>query len=134
MPSPSWMRSMPRSAPRGSRASPGEDERSSTHGSFAAVRATLLVAGLATSLSFETAAFGGRTRFGWLHDTETVQQRTVELENWFVEQDGEKYAGGTRDENLIWWGPVIGITDRLELALPLEIEVAGHGMTSATNI
>jgi hypothetical protein len=89
-----------------------------------------------TIAALATPAFAGQTRFGWLHDTDTVPQRGVELENWFVEQDGEKgYAAGpSQDETLIWWGPVVGITDRLELALPLELSVSGPETNLAVSV
>src|SRR5215470_14351616 len=67
-------------------------------------------------------AFAGRTRFGWITDTETIPQRAVELESWVLEQDGKGADGVPKtDQTLVWWAPVIGLTDRLELALPVEI-------------
>jgi hypothetical protein len=95
----------------------------------------ILLAGLLCLAFSESVALAGRTRFGWIHDTETLPQRGVELETWLVEEDGEAYGSGPRrDANLIWWGPVIGLTDRLELALPLELEASGRGMRQATSV
>ena len=64
-------------------------------------------------------ARAGRTHFGWLYDTTTLPERTVELESWFLEESGK---GDDRlDEALLWWGPVLGLTDELELAVPVEV-------------
>ena len=66
----------------------------------------------------EGAAHAGRSHFGWLYDTETVPERGVELEQWVSDQhrQGPTHAA----ETAVWWGPVIGITDQLELAVPIE--------------
>jgi hypothetical protein len=65
-------------------------------------------------------AQAGRSFYGWLYGTEVMPERGVELQTWIVEQN-DKYGSGGRDSSL-WWGPLIGITDRLELALPIELE------------
>ena len=68
----------------------------------------------------EGAAHAGRSHFGWLYDTETVPERGVELEQWVTDQ---RRQGPTHeDETQIWWAPVIGITDQLELAVPIQWE------------
>jgi hypothetical protein len=77
-------------------------------------------------------ARAGRTRFGWLYDVETVPQRSVEIETWIYEKDGK--GSPEIDETWLWWGPVIGVTDRVELAIPIEFahkrtaESAGTGL------
>jgi hypothetical protein len=61
----------------------------------------------------------GRSFYGWLYGTEVMPERGVELQTWILEEDS-KYA--TNDQtSSIWWGPLIGITDQLELALPVEL-------------
>jgi hypothetical protein len=66
----------------------------------------------------EGAAHAGRSHFGWLYDTETVPERGVELEQWITDQHRQ---GPTHEnETSLWWAPVIGITDQLELALPID--------------
>jgi hypothetical protein len=79
-----------------------------------------------------TAAHAGRTRFGWLYDTDTVPERGVELETWVLEEDGK----GTPavDETSLWLAPVIGITDRLELALPIEISYTRDPVGARTDL
>jgi hypothetical protein len=62
-------------------------------------------------------ASAGRTDFGWLFGTETMPERGVELQSWVYEENGRP---GLPDETSLWWGPVIGITDQLELSLPIE--------------
>ncbi len=76
----------------------------------------LVAVGLVASAG---AAHAGRSRFAWLYDAETVPQRGVEVESWVQETDGRGGAG--IDETLLWWAPVIGLTDRLELAIPVEV-------------
>jgi hypothetical protein len=80
---------------------------------LACAAAALAVVGAAGS------AHAGRTRFAWLYDAETVPQRGVELETWLQETEGRGAAG--IDETLLWWAPVIGLTDRVELVLPVEL-------------
>jgi len=80
-------------------------------------------------------AFAGRTRFGWITDTETIPQRAVELESWVLEQDGKGADGVPKtDQTLVWWAPVIGLTDRLELALPVEIAFTRTAAASSTQL
>lgn len=65
-------------------------------------------------------AHAGRSFFGWLESTEVMPERGVELQTWMFEEN-EKY--GTDDKDTwFWWGAVVGITDRLELQLPIEAE------------
>jgi hypothetical protein len=74
-------------------------------------------AALAILLIAERSAAAGRSRFGWLYDVDTLPERSVELETWIFEENGK----GPISETTVWWAPVIGITDRLELALPIEL-------------
>lgn len=99
-------------------------------------RARIVVAGLLTVLSLVGGtAHAGRTRFGWLSDTETIPQRGVELQSWVHEMDGKGDSDATKtDQTLVWWAPIIGITDRLELALPVETAFTRTATTSSTQI
>lgn len=80
-------------------------------------------------------AEAGRTNYGWLYGTETNAERGVEVETWMIEEDG-KDAGGQARENRLWWGPTVGITDHLELALPAEVawEDPGDGTPAHTTL
>ena len=78
-------------------------------------------------------AAAGRTRFGWLYDTETVPERGVELETWMLEEDHK--GNPPVDETSLWLAPVVGVTDRVELAFPIELSFTSGGMEAAsTNI
>ncbi len=72
---------------------------------------------LVLAIGIVSTAHAGRTPFGWLYGTETLPERGVELETWLQELDGK---AGT-DQTLVLWAPVFAITDRLELALPIEV-------------
>jgi hypothetical protein len=67
---------------------------------------------------FAAPAQAGRTHFGWLYDTETLPQRGVELETWIQE---ENLPGD--ESTLFWWAPIVGITDRFELAVPVAFKL-----------
>jgi hypothetical protein len=75
-------------------------------------------------------ADAGRTFYGWLYGTEVNPERGVEIETWLFEEDG---LGANRSQSsTVWWGPTIGITDHLELAIPVELTWADPnvGMTT----
>jgi hypothetical protein len=64
-------------------------------------------------------AFAGRTFYGWLYGTEVMPERSAEIQTWVLEENG---TGDVKaKESLIWWSPLIGVTDQLELALPVEL-------------
>jgi hypothetical protein len=81
-------------------------------------------------LAVAVPAQAGRSRFGWLYDSETLPVRAVELENWVQEEDGK--AG--EDETLIWWAPVVGLSNRIELAIPIELSLTETATTSSARI
>jgi len=65
-------------------------------------------------------AHAGRSFFGWLYGSEVMPERSVELQTWVSEENkNESFMDRSRS---IWGvGPLIGITDQLELVLPLEV-------------
>jgi hypothetical protein len=67
-------------------------------------------------------AGAGRRRFAWLADTEVMPERTAELEWWVWErtEDGPRFV-------YLAVAGVIGLSDHLELSLPLELGVRGDG-------
>jgi len=74
------------------------------------------------------AADAGRTPFGWARATETLPERGVELETWIFEKNGVEADDGAGDagadlpdETSVWWTTVVGITDQIEIAIPIEI-------------
>jgi hypothetical protein len=78
-------------------------------------RPTWLV--IAFGISLGGRAHAGQTHFGWLYGTDTLPQRGVEIVSWVEDQTGL----GTLDQTWLAWGPIFGLTDRLELALPVEL-------------
>ena len=65
-------------------------------------------------------AHAGRTFYGWLYGTEVVPERGVELQTW-IQDENDKYSSRNK-ETWLAWGPQVGITDELELGLPVELE------------
>ena len=63
-----------------------------------------------------TAAVAGRTHYGWLPGSEVLPERGAELESWLAEENRETLKQTT-------WGfaALVGVTDQLELALPIEL-------------
>jgi len=86
------------------------------------VRGLVLFAAVAVGAA-PGVAHAGRSFFGWLQATEVMPERSVELQNWTGEKN--KYqvndAGLERSESVWGVAPFIGITDQLELNLPLDI-------------
>jgi hypothetical protein len=66
-----------------------------------------------------TSAHAGRTFYGWLYGTETLPERGVELVNAIDERNVQFSSVG--DHETTWrLTTVVGITDQLELGLPIE--------------
>jgi hypothetical protein len=65
-------------------------------------------------------ARAGRSGFGWFFDTEVVPERGVELETWIIDENG--IGDGAADTTRVLWQPVVGVTDRIEIALPVEVD------------
>ena len=74
-----------------------------------------LVAFLGASVVALPDAEAGRRPFIWVWDTEVLREREIEMEQWIWEVDRDK-----KHAAWLWWAPVLGVTDRLELAIPLE--------------
>ncbi|MDB4954697.1 MAG: hypothetical protein JWO36_2266 [Myxococcales bacterium] len=79
-------------------------------------------------------AHAGRTFYGWLYGTEVMPERGAELMTWVAEENGKNHEANASQTS--WWiGPLIGITDQLELALPVEMswgasDIPGSAHTS----
>src|SRR5262245_28868563 len=65
--------------------------------------------------TFPSEASAGKRLFTWSYDTDVASERTLELETWITERIGDHEAGASA-----LWAPVLGVTDRFELSLPLE--------------
>jgi len=70
-------------------------------------------------------AQAGRSHYGWLYGSEVNPERAVELETWILERNGR--GDEETEETSTWWAPVVGITDHVEVAIPVEIEWNDHG-------
>jgi len=84
---------------------------------------------IAVLLAWSAPAHAGRSFFGWLYSTEVMSERRVELQTWVFEEDGK--VGNTKQTSL-WSAPLVGITDQLELALPIEMSSTGADMEAQT--
>lgn len=83
--------------------------------------------GVRTALAFSIAAcvlpraaHAGRSFYSWLYGTEVMPERGVELQSWIQEED-DKYTSRV-DEAWLAWSAQAGVTDQLELGLPVELQ------------
>ena len=78
-----------------------------------------MVVVVATLMGTPVTAHAGRTFYGWLYNTEVMPERGAEVQSWLDEENGRE------PDNLhtTTWGfsGLIGVTDRLTLAFPLEL-------------
>lgn len=96
----------------------------------AVLRAMVLAGVVAVAMS--GSAHAGRGDYGWLYSTEVLPERSVELQQWVWEEDNKDGPAHTKETKL-WWGPVVGLTDQLEIALPIELAWStGQDATGAT--
>src|ERR1043166_375891 len=79
-------------------------------------------------------ANAGRTAFAWPYDTETLVKRGVEIQTWIVELDdlGTGSSGLHLQQTDVWWETLIGVTDKLELSIPMIFKWE-HGDGVANN-
>jgi len=78
-----------------------------------------------------SSAHAARTPFGWLYGTETLPERGAEIQTWLQELDGK--APGV-DQTLVLWAPIFGLTDQIELALPIELLYSRTAAGSSTGL
>lgn len=65
-------------------------------------------------------ALAGRVYYGWLYGTEVMPERGAEIQTWVLEENG---VGDAKEQKTLWWlGALVGVTDQLELAFPVEME------------
>lgn len=64
-------------------------------------------------------AHAGRNIYGWLFGSEVLPERGVELQSWIWDEN-DKYGRRNR-ETWILWAPAVGVTDQLEISLPVEL-------------
>jgi hypothetical protein len=85
-----------------------------------AARWVVMMAALAV-VGLPAPAEAGRRPFIWVYDTEIVPKGDVELEQWLWARSPAPGVSGDAARYWIWWGPVFGLTQRLELALPFQV-------------
>lgn len=68
-----------------------------------------------------TSAEAGRRPFIWTWDTEIVPQGDLELEQWFWARSRTDATPNRLATNWLWWGPVYGVNDYVELAVPFQV-------------
>ncbi len=79
-----------------------------------------LVVFVAVACVAPATAEAGRSFFGWLYPTEVMPERQVELQTWVSEENRTEEANN-RSRSIWGVAPLVGITDQLELVLPLEV-------------
>jgi hypothetical protein len=71
-------------------------------------------------LAWAGPAQAGRRPFIWAYDTEIVPKGDVELEQWLWVRSRAP-ALPQPSSYWVWWGPVFGLSQHLELALPFQV-------------
>ena len=66
------------------------------------------------------AAQAGRTQYGWLFGTEVMPERGAELQTWITEENATNGDAVNYHETLWGMQALIGVTDQIELAFPVE--------------
>jgi hypothetical protein len=80
----------------------------------------IALAALLVACLLPRTALAGRTFYGWLYGTEVMPERGVELQTWVLEVNDKQDTGSK--ESSVWWAPLVGVTDQLQLSLPVEWE------------
>src|SRR5262245_49855853 len=75
-------------------------------------------------------AHAGRTFYGWLYGTEVMPERGAELQSWLTEENKSDGPMETHETSWLVSG-VIGVTDRLELDFPVEVQWSHDEPSSA---
>jgi hypothetical protein len=82
---------------------------------LAAVRAAFVVLMLVVAPRIATA---GKSNYGWLYGDEVLPKRGTEVQTWVYERNG--IEDDTVRETHMWWGALVGVTDKFELVFPTE--------------
>jgi hypothetical protein len=84
------------------------------------VRGGLVLIGAVALASAPATAHAGRSFFGWLIGSEVMPERSVEIQTWISEEN--RLEPENNLSRSTWGlGPFVGITDQLELSMPLEL-------------
>ena len=85
-----------------------------------AVRWAVMV-GLLGLAVLPEAARAGQRPFIWAFDTKIVPKGSLELEQWLWVRGRAPGVADSPARYWIWWAPVFGLTQRLEVALPFQV-------------
>ncbi|MFL5355915.1 hypothetical protein [Archangium sp.] len=88
---------------------------------MSAVRGFVMLLAVLAVAVLPAPAEAGRRPFIWVYDTEIVPKGDVELEQWLWAKARAPGLEGRRSSYWVWWGPVFGLTQRLELAVPFQV-------------
>jgi len=75
----------------------------------------------------------GRSQYAWLYGAEVLPEKSVEVQQWVYERNG--LVDDTTKDTAMWWGVLVGISDQLELVIPVELlwrRVNGAGADPTT--
>ena len=61
----------------------------------------------------------GRSQYAWLYGAEVLPEKSVEVQQWVYERNG--LVDDTTKDTAMWWGVLVGISDQLELVIPVEL-------------
>ncbi len=64
-------------------------------------------------------AEAGRSQYAWLYGAEVLPEKSVEVQQWVYERNG--LVDGKVHDTALWWGVLVGVTDQLELVIPVEL-------------
>jgi hypothetical protein len=78
------------------------------------------------------AASAGQRPFIWAYDTNIVSTGNIELEQWLWIEGPQNGAANSNPEYWVWWGPVVGVTQHIEVAVPFQIHSAGTSTSLAS--
>src|SRR5262249_22645623 len=98
-----------------------------------AMRASLVALPALLLLTASAESRAGIRPFIWTWDAQTVPQGDVELEQWIWARGRMPAVPDTPAAYWLWWGPVLGLSDNLELAVPFQV-VANASTTSLESI
>jgi len=73
-------------------------------------------------------AESGRRPFLFTYDSEIVPEGDVELEQWLWAESKVPASPNRPALYWIWWGPVIGVSNHLEIALPFQVVASANSM------
>ncbi|MCK8502316.1 MULTISPECIES: hypothetical protein [Myxococcus] len=78
-------------------------------------------------LAWAPPAHAGRRPFIWTFDTDIVPKGDVELEQWLWARSRSPDVPERPSVYWIWWGPVLGLSQHLELAIPFQVRSTREG-------